>query len=276
MRIVEEKISIHSLRMEGDKAFQKFICLYQHISIHSLRMEGDANIAYLISRRRCISIHSLRMEGDGRSRRIGIATKSFQSTPSAWRETLLNSNRTMYLQTFQSTPSAWRETRRSVRVATEHSTFQSTPSAWRETHNWKPLPLRDCISIHSLRMEGDVGKGFIFAEPRNFNPLPPHGGRLRKQMQGGNAVENFNPLPPHGGRLLFFQEHTFRNFHFNPLPPHGGRRRFYTLSRPEFYFNPLPPHGGRLFQQRPMCAAPGISIHSLRMEGDIPPIHQRQ
>ena len=163
--------------MEGDKAFQKFICLYQHISIHSLRMEGD-----------------------GRSRRIGIATKSFQSTPSAWRETLLNSNRTMYLQTFQSTPSAWRETRRSVRVATEHSTFQSTPSAWRETHNWKPLPLRDCISIHSLRMEGD--------------------GRCRRARTVGRI--SIHSLRMEGDQFSSWK--SSRTIYFNPLPPHGGRR----------------------------------------------------
>ena len=35
-----------------------------------------------------------------------------------------------------------------------------------------------------------------------------------------------------------------------------------------FYFNPLPPHGGRLFQAVDVAAETGISIHSLRMEGD--------
>ena len=101
---------------------------------------------------------------------------------------------------------------------------------------------------------------------------------------------NFNPLPPHGGRracsipdcrTAYISIHSLRM---------EGDRRFYTLSRPEFYFNPLPPHGGRLdietyssvditFQSTPSAwretdldvpvpRAYGISIHSLRMEGD--------
>ena len=33
------------------------------------------------------------------------------------------------------------------------------------------------ISIHSLRMEGDVEKATVIRFSKNFNPLPPHGGR---------------------------------------------------------------------------------------------------
>ena len=58
---------------------------------------------------------------------------------------------------FQSTPSAWRETVLSQSWFASCS-FQSTPSAWRET----VVPVRDAssflISIHSLRMEGDAKK----------------------------------------------------------------------------------------------------------------------
>ena len=79
------KISIHSLRMEGDivsRCSPSSSC----ISIHSLRMEGDNNLF----RRRCdvfISIHSLRMEGDPLSSVSARISNVFQSTPSAWRET---------------------------------------------------------------------------------------------------------------------------------------------------------------------------------------------
>ena len=100
----------------------------------------------------------------------------FQSTPSAWRETpvLHPSDRG---NTFQSTPSAWRETniiiinRRSIRR------FQSTPSAWRET-----------TAADLDRWEG-----------KDFNPLPPHGGRPIIESWKARRV-HFNPLPPHGGR----------------------------------------------------------------------------
>ena len=36
------------------------------------------------------------------------------------------------------------------------------------------------------------------------------------------------------------------------------------------YFNPLPPHGGRLDNVSDRLTSSGISIHSLRMEGDAP------
>ena len=147
----------------------------------------------------------------------------FQSTPSAWRETLLPilshllkmyfnplpphggrpvngtaGNHRLYFNplpphggrlysdfknfanlSFQSTPSAWRETPDSQRWECDVA-FQSTPSAWRETlsqllsgfriPHFNPLPphggrreslgltMREFISIHSLRMEGD-GRG---------------------------------------------------------------------------------------------------------------------
>ena len=93
----------------------------------------------------------------------------------------------------------------------------------------------------------------------------------------GDAIEkahpsyrtgNFNPLPPHGGRPVnagYLQQVSY----FNPLPPHGGRR------------NPSLRHFRRLgFQSTPSAwretnflRRPGngqaISIHSLRMEGDV-------
>ena len=101
-------ISIHSLRMEGDRCIS--ICVrsgagfqstpsawrethHLHItvplpdiSIHSLRMEGDV-IRGFHDNAVCISIHSLRMEGDTRILPCRRIQAIFQSTPSAWRET---------------------------------------------------------------------------------------------------------------------------------------------------------------------------------------------
>ena len=56
-------ISIHSLRMEGDRSWRKNTSKHQLISIHSLRMEGDISDCSKSSTS-IISIHSLRMEGD--------------------------------------------------------------------------------------------------------------------------------------------------------------------------------------------------------------------
>ena len=169
---------------------------------------------------------------------------------------------------FQSTPSAWRETVFANDIPIIYK-FQSTPSAWRETHIAADLVTvyLHIISIHSLRMEGD-GKSIGFNRKINdFNPLPPHGGRPLFSKHFTN-VHNFNPLPPHGGRLYLaifhivpvtISIHSLRmegdnpaagkrggTAYFNPLPPHGGRPGSRILNLRRFlYFNPLPPHGGR-------------------------------
>ena len=47
-----------------------------------------------------------------------------------------------------------------------------------------------------------------------------------------------------------------------------GDRLSCRLSRCGSHFNPLPPHGGRLENDIVIVTLDGISIHSLRMEGD--------
>ena len=147
-------ISIHSLRMEGDFCGCQSPHAGEDISIHSLRMEGDLSCTVVfckifhfnplpphggrlytsgnITDTRYISIHSLRMEGDSDNFLICTLFIAFQSTPSAWRET----NR-LYLYYIS-------------------AVFQSTPSAWRETTDFVGAWVGDSISIHSLRMEGDI------------------------------------------------------------------------------------------------------------------------
>ena len=110
------------------------------------------------------------MEGDGKSRWIGIATKSFQSTPSAWRETLSSNTLSHHLR-FQSTPSAWRETARKFRRKIP-SSFQSTPSAWRETLSQADNQRKRRISIHSLRMEGDISGTIDWDGDETFQSTP--------------------------------------------------------------------------------------------------------
>ena len=147
-------ISIHSLRMEGDNSHCVLFWNADRISIHSLRMEGDPIFRTIFSNAVLISIHSLRMEGDSRKTLTIMYFVSFQSTPSAWRETPCSHTRKR----------RWRISIHSLRMEgddaiaeadTLMAEFQSTPSAWRETN------------IHQIRMQ-------VF---QYFNPLPPHGGR---------------------------------------------------------------------------------------------------
>ena len=125
------------------------------ISIHSLRMEGDNPDGHY-NPTHGISIHSLRMEGDPCWYTSTEFCSLFQSTPSAWRET------------------RWWNRNCPVSVISIHSLrMEGDPPAFvvfkEEKH----------ISIHSLRMEGDYKCAIIYTEVRDFNPLPPHGGRLR-------------------------------------------------------------------------------------------------
>ena len=82
---------------------------YFRISIHSLRVEGDVKTVYDIMTD-AISIHSLRVEGDIIAALVCIQVRlRFQSTPSVWRETG-NPQFASEDHRFQSTPSVWRET----------------------------------------------------------------------------------------------------------------------------------------------------------------------
>ena len=124
--IITYTISIHSLRMEGDPQFDvifdiQFVFqstpsawretgylesaqLHLYISIHSLRMEGDDAREIYIDTPKDISIHSLRMEGDTVDFAFLKASQSFQSTPSAWRETTLISRQSRFAQYFNPLP----------------------------------------------------------------------------------------------------------------------------------------------------------------------------
>ena len=172
----ENAISIHSLRMEGD-SFMFTISADEWISIHSLRMEGDTAL-WSMAIFAYISIHSLRMEGDISTSIIAPNIGNFNPLPPHGGRPM-EDNRALSVSVisihslrmegdvllewllcgvvlFQSTPSAWRETVDRL-VNVDVDVFQSTPSAWRETSSASTLS----------------------AMMHHFNPLPPHGGRPR-------------------------------------------------------------------------------------------------
>ena len=126
------------------------------ISIHSLRMEGDSVHLDIYRSVVDISIHSLRMEGDLMALIHAIPDIVFQSTPSAWRETLI---RTAFV------PAKGCISIHSLRMEGDRL--------------YLPQRGRLCnISIHSLRMEGDSKTAqesvFHFAYPCTI---------LQKRMQ---------------------------------------------------------------------------------------------
>ena len=123
-------ISIHSLRMEGDFVIFSIFIIQHFISIHSLRMEGD--FAVIIDGKSTLHFNPLPPHG-GRliSMLTGGNTRTFQSTPSAWRET-----------------SAPKEITKNIDISI-HSLRMEGDAIF--IYNWYIV----CISIHSLRMEGD-------------------------------------------------------------------------------------------------------------------------
>ena len=153
--------------------------------------------------------------------------------------------------------------------ATPHARrqFQSTPSVWRETCNLCRNAGCSMISIHSLRVEGDKQRCLKLQRPfsisihslrvegdllsqgcrglaRNFNPLPPCGGR-RKRAARAAYIADFNPLPPCGGRRRNAKAAIAKaEISIHSLRVEGDRSAEERQTT-EPYFNPLPPCGGR-------------------------------
>ena len=145
---------------------------------------------------------------------------------------------------FQSTPSAWRETRWRTNCGILRQ-FQSTPSAWRETLTEEFSNIAGRISIHSLRVEGDRCRNRHCTDKRDFNPLPPRGGR-HMTVTTRRGMRYFNPLPPRGGRPsagVCGQRAAAISIH--SLRVEGDPCGAAHIGQPP-NFNPLPPRGGRL------------------------------
>ncbi|EOS63285.1 hypothetical protein C816_03710, partial [Oscillibacter sp. 1-3] len=121
----------------------------------------------------------------------------FQSTPPAWGATIV-AKADDRVFTFQSTPPAWGATL-DTKKQLRKEIFQSTPPAWGATL------LKSCccypiwISIHAPRMGGDL---LHVPWPRSsgyFNPRPPHGGRLGRQIPPERATKISIHAPRMGG-----------------------------------------------------------------------------
>ena len=127
-------------------------CLTWCISIHSLRMEGDRNHTDQHGNDNGFQSTPSAWRETKQRYDLEIADR-FQSTPSAWRETK-RAERLLAGLIFQSTPSAWRETGDAARHQRLH--FISIHSLRMEGDGFCKHNRRQCvISIHSLRMEGD-------------------------------------------------------------------------------------------------------------------------
>ena len=122
-------------------------------------------------------------------------------------------------QGFQSTPSAWRETVSSYRITQSPVPFQSTPSAWRETAFTALVSSYRGISIHSLRMEGDAADRPKRSAVKVFQSTPSAWRETYcLQWWQFRKTHHFNPLPPHGGRPTHSESFCIAGFTFQSTP----------------------------------------------------------
>ena len=198
---LSENISIHSLRMEGDSGDRLFGAMslyFNPLPPHGGRLSSNvisSNPEYFNP----LPPHGGRLLGLPQSTRR--RTYFNPLPPHGGR--LEKSCKKLLYNSFQSTPSAWRETpfffyipiyRHFISIHSLRMEGDSRPkcNVSRPRCHFNPLPphggrqrITDSpegvliISIHSLRMEGDVGNGRALHTLDNFNPLPPHGGRLK-------------------------------------------------------------------------------------------------
>ena len=125
------------------------------------------------------------------------------------------------------------------------------------------------ISIHALRVEGDQVTLSAQSRRGNFYPRPPGGGRQAKDKDHHPDRSNFYPRPPGGGRLISGSQPPPRRY-FYPRPPGGGRllpAGANGAPRMRFLSTPSGWRATRFIDR--FCRACGISIHALRVEGDI-------
>ena len=126
---------------------------------------------------------------------------------------------------------------------------------------------RRIISIHSLRMEGDI----CGCNENQFTGISIHSLRMegdRRRTFPDSPQRNFNPLPPHGGRPINCNQQRLQGKHFNPLPPHGGRPLIQLATQLKEEFQSTPSAWRETQRRRNQHKKLQISIHSLRMEGD--------
>ena len=101
--------------------------------------------------------------------------------------------------------------------------FQSTPSAWRETGNLPQYHRCRGISIHSLRMEGDLVKRLVSDLMQEFQSTPSAWRETSVSPVKIPTKTSFQSTPSAWRETLRIAWYICMDAHFNPLPPHGGR-----------------------------------------------------
>ena len=216
------------------------------ISIHSLRMEGDDPETFTTFPIMGISIHSLRMEGDGRSHPANWEPTSFQSTPSAWRETCGEAGECVDL----------------VKISIHSLRMEGDPLSL------ILLIVQLVISIHSLRMEGDSAKSVLHCPFRRFQSTPS-AWRETYNIYYYLFYSIFQSTPSAWRETRPPPFFLSRLFPFQSTPSAWRETGSSTVARQvhSISIHSLRMEGDHCVVVLYICTI-HISIHSLRMEGD--------
>ena len=183
---------------------------------------------------------------------------------------------------FLSTPSGWRATIFVLTRSKNGSHFYPRPPGGGRQQKREISFGADVISIHALRVEGDISVSLIIFRPFNFYPRPPGGGRPEVLPKGAGRhgisihalrVEgDYKKMTGDAPRLISI--HALRvegdparkhagagRKNFYPRPPGGGRlgrRNAKCLQRTYFY--PRPPGGGRQWHLKQSCCVAALFL----------------
>ena len=147
---------------------------------------------------------------------------------------------------FQSTPSVWRATPpRGARLPAWG--FQSTPSVWRATGVLRVRVARVAISIHALRVEGDVGEALRW----RHGDISIHALRVEGDTR----------------RVLVLRVHLM-SIHALRVE---GDVLMAEITTPHDSFQSTPSVWRATSSPHLSCPHLKISIHALRVEGDVGP-----
>ena len=282
----KQSISIHSLRVEGDsyRIFVKGAGMYfnplppcggrqQHF-LREKRLEhfnplppcgGRPDTGQISNTSAGISIHSLRVEGDNDSDTVPYFVVYFNPLPPCGgRHTMYNTGAT--LQHFNPLPPCGgRLLGHALHTGIEK--FQSTPSVWRETKCKVRIQAEKLISIHSLRVEGDIYMGLQVLNQIQFQSTPsvwretkfntlPH---LQKGFQSTPSV----------WRETFSLRRMFGDRRFQSTPSVWRETRLERQNaKADILFQSTPSVWRETDRLCLFLARQTISIHSLRVEGD--------
>ena len=170
--------------------------------------------------------------------------------------------------TFLSTPSGWRATTIcAVRSAREANFYPRPPGGGRPNRT-KPQLTHLLISIHALRVEGDLNKSVAASS----QSISIHALRVEGDLYGGAQIVATDRISIHALRVEgdpATERKKTAAFDFYPRPPGGGRlaKHLSFASGASFLSTPS---GWRATKSCYLhqTQKPHISIHALRVEGD--------